>query len=93
MREDLKLRLLFDAFNLYKKGDLSIEKLQQELSNTYSLLEGNIPSKIREAILKAEASVDSIRYTLEEPRQHEEIIKIINRVETIVEAAYDDTQH
>jgi hypothetical protein len=61
-----ELRLVLDSVRRFRADELDIKGLQANLSAVMGVLG---PKAIREAVYQAEAAIDSIRFTVDRPRQ------------------------
>jgi hypothetical protein len=83
-RDRLPVKLVIDGFQRYRERKLDISGLAQNLSKAISLLEGDIPKPLRDAIERAEAQVDSIRFGVNESREAAEVGKVWRELEEII---------
>ena len=82
------IAFILDSSHRYREGGLSIEGLQQNFSAVMSALEGDVPKEIHEAIRKAEARVDSIRFTINEADRPAEVGRVLGELEAVVHRFY-----
>lgn len=84
LRDRAPIRLAVEGFDKYRTKQHDIAGLAQALSQAMSLLEGDIPAPIREAIVQAEAHIDTIRFAVNEKRETEEVNKIWRDLEELL---------
>jgi len=84
LRERPPIRLTLEAFAKYKGREADIAYLAAQLAAAMSLLEGDIPKPIREAIRWAEANVDSIRFGTHEQKEYDEVQRVWREVEEVI---------
>jgi hypothetical protein len=73
LRERPLIKLTVEGFRKYRDRQADIAYLAANLSMAMSLLEGDIPKPIRDAIIWAEGKVDTIRFGFGEERQYDEV--------------------
>lgn len=61
-----------------------IERLQRILSAIMSRLEGDVPKEVRQAFLKTEAWVDSVRFTVNRSDQAAEVERVLRELERVI---------
>lgn len=83
-RPSPQLKIVKDSIHRFRIGQIDAVGLQQNLSAVISALEGDVPKEVSEAILKAEAWVDSIRFTVNESKQASEIEKVLCKLEAVL---------
>ena len=76
LRNRIPIKLVVEGFSKYRSKQHDIVGLAQALSQAMSLLEGDIPGPVREAIVQAEAEVDTIRFAVNEKREAIEVNKV-----------------
>jgi hypothetical protein len=82
------IAFILDNARRYREGWLNIEGLQQNLSAVMSALEGDVPKEIHDAVRKAEAWVDSIRFTVNVAEQPREVGRVLDELEDKVHRFY-----
>jgi len=82
------IKLILDSARQYREQQLGIEGLQQNLSAVMSALEGDVAKEIHDALRKAEAWVDSIRFTVNEADRPAEVGRVLDELEGIVRRFY-----
>ncbi len=80
--------LILDSARRYREGRLDIEGLQRILSALMSALEGDVPKAVHDAVRKAEAWVDSIRFTVNEAERPAEVGRVLDELEGVVHRFY-----
>lgn len=84
MIEHPHIALILESARRYRERQLDIEGLQRNLSAVMSALEGDVPKEIHAAIQRAEAWVDSIRFTMNAADQPAEIERVLAELEGVV---------
>lgn len=79
----IPIKLAVESFLKYRSKQHDIVGLAQGLSQAMSLLEGDIPKPVREAIVTAEAQIDSIRFGVNESREIAEVNKVWRELEEV----------
>jgi hypothetical protein len=74
------------AINEYRVGSRSAENLQRELSGVMSAVESDVPKSVRDALVQAEARIDSARFTVDLEHQSTAIGKILDDLESAIRA-------
>jgi len=88
LRKHPILKKIISCGQRYKDGEINIEDLQKCFSVYLGALEGDVPLSIRKSILKAEAWIDSIRFTVNDDSQLREVIKVLEDLDNEI-AKYD----
>lgn len=84
LRKRIPIKLAIEGFQKYRKKQLDIVGLSQNLSKAMSLLEGDIPKPVRETIVWAEAQIDSIRFGVNERQEGAEVRKVWRELEEVI---------
>jgi hypothetical protein len=90
LREHPLLSRVLTAADEYRAGSRTAEELQRVLSGVMSAVESDVPKPVRDALFQAEARVDSARFTIDIADQPDEIGKILDDLESVLEAADAD---
>jgi hypothetical protein len=73
------LRLL-NSYNKYKKNIIDISELDSDMCVLLQSIKGIVPNDVYTILLKAEAGVDSIIYTVEDIEQKTEVNNIFDEL-------------
>jgi hypothetical protein len=84
MPENQQLQLVFNSAHKFRQGQLDIVGLQQNLSLVLAGLTGEVPTPVQRAIYRAEAEVDSIRFTVARNRQAEAVEEVLHDLEEVI---------
>lgn len=84
LRKRIPVKLAIEGFQKYRKKQIDIAGLAQNLSQAMSLLEGDIPKPIRETIVWAEAQIDSIRFGVNEQNETAEVGRVWRELEEVI---------
>jgi len=83
-RENPLLKVILDATRRFRGGNENVEGLQKIMSATMSAIEGDVPKPVSEAIRRAEARIESLRFTVSNSNQSAEIVKVLSELEEII---------
>jgi hypothetical protein len=89
LREHPVLSRVAKAAAEYRAGSCTPEELQRVLSGAMSAVESDVPKSVRDELFRAEARVDSARFTVDVDDQPSVIGGIMDDLESVVDAADD----
>lgn len=78
------IKLAVDSFRKYRAKQLDIAGLEQSLSKAISLLEGDIPKDVQDAIRWADAEIDTVQFTLSGNRAREAVEKVWRELDEVI---------
>lgn len=84
LRDNNLIKTLLIDIEKYREGKINIVDIQQKLSAIMSALESDVPKEVKERIFKAEAEIDSIRFTINTDDQYVEVNKILGELESLI---------
>lgn len=84
LRDNNLIKTLLIAIEKYREYKIDIVDIQQKLSAIMSALESDVPKEVRERIFKAEAEIDSIRFTINTDDQYIEVNKTLDELESLI---------
>lgn len=76
---------LVEAMSEYRRGFLDLAGLQVQFSAAMSAMEGDIPPTVQSAVRKAEAWLDSIRFTIDDPDRASAVEDVLLKFEQVLE--------
>jgi hypothetical protein len=82
------IRTVLRSAQQYRDGAISIEGLQANLSGEVAAMEGDVPRQVRDAVTRAEAWIDSARFSRGGSLQREEAERALEELERVISRYY-----
>jgi hypothetical protein len=77
------LRKILESIRQYREKRIDVDGLQQNVAAIMTALEGDVPQEVRDAIYKAESSIERIRFMVDFDEEASALEKVFNEIEGV----------
>lgn len=84
LRDSEPVKIVTEAFVRYRKKELDLDGLQEEVWSAISLLDGDLPKAVRRTVEWVDNALDTVRAEVDEADQADEVDRVWRELDEVI---------